>query len=167
VTATDKAGNVTVLERGYTVIPATNTGGGVSGSVPATLALTLGTPASFGAFTAGVDRTYTASTSATVISTAGDATLSVADPSSVASGHLVNGTFSLPSALQAQAASPAGTGGAVAPLGSAPATLLTYTGPVSNDPVSLAFKQPIGATDALRTGTYAKTLTFTLSTTQP
>ena len=33
--------------------------------------------------------------------------------------------------------------------------------------VTLAFKQVIGANDALRTGTYAKTLTFTLSTTSP
>ena len=49
--------------------------------VPATLSLTLGTPASFGAFTPGVARTYEASTSANVISTAGDALLSVADPS--------------------------------------------------------------------------------------
>ena len=44
-----------------------------------------------------------------------------------------------------------------------PADLLRYGGPVSNDPVTIGFKQPIGATDALRTGTYAKTLTFTLS----
>ena len=51
------------------------------GTVPATLSLTLGTPASFGAFTPGVAKDYTASTTATVISTAGDATLSVADPS--------------------------------------------------------------------------------------
>ena len=29
------------------------------------------------------------------------------------------------------------------------------------------FKQPIGATDPLRTGTYTKTLTFTLATTEP
>jgi hypothetical protein len=33
--------------------------------------------------------------------------------------------------------------------------------------VTLAFKQPIAATDALRTGSYAKMLTFTLSTTNP
>ena len=45
-----------------------------------------------------------------MISTAGDATLSVTDPSANAPGHLVNGTFSLPSAVQAKAASPAGTG---------------------------------------------------------
>ena len=40
--------------------------GGVGGSVPATLALTLGAPASFGAFTPGVDHDYTASTTANV-----------------------------------------------------------------------------------------------------
>jgi hypothetical protein len=33
--------------------------------------------------------------------------------------------------------------------------------------VSLDFKQTIGASDPLRTGTYSKTLTFTLSTTTP
>ena len=38
---------------------------------------------------------------------------------------------------------------------------------MTNDPVTLGFKQSIGATDALRTGTYSKTLTFTLSTTAP
>jgi hypothetical protein len=44
---------------------------------------------------------------------------------------------------------------------------LTYAGPVSNDQATLTFSQAIGSTDALRTGTYAKTLTFTLSTTNP
>ena len=48
-----------------------------------------------------------------------------------------------------------------------PATVKTYAAPVSNDSVAIGFNQPIGATDALRTGTYAKTLTFTLSTTTP
>jgi hypothetical protein len=43
----------------------------------------------------------------------------------------------------------------------------TYAGPVSLDPVTVAFRQSIGATDALRTGTYAKALTLTLTTTQP
>ena len=52
----------------------------VGGTVPATLALTLGAPASFGAFTPGVDRDYDASTTATVTSTAGDAALSVVGP---------------------------------------------------------------------------------------
>jgi hypothetical protein len=33
--------------------------------------------------------------------------------------------------------------------------------------VTVAFKQSIGAGEALRAGTYGKTLTFTLSTTTP
>ena len=32
---------------------------------------------------------------------------------------------------------------------------------------TLEFRQPIGSTDALRSGTYRKTITFTLSTTTP
>ena len=48
--------------------------------VPPTLGLTLGAPATFGAFTPGVAKDYTASTTATVISTAGDAALTVTDP---------------------------------------------------------------------------------------
>jgi hypothetical protein len=39
--------------------------------------------------------------------------------------------------------------------------------PVSHDLLTVEFKQPIGATDPLRTGNYAKTLVFTLSTTSP
>jgi len=140
---------------------------GVSATVPAQLSLTLGTPASFGAFTPGVTKDYTAQMSANVISTAGDAALSVTDPSSTAPGHLVNGTFALPAALVATASSPGGQGGAGGAIGSAPLTLETWAGPISNDPIALAFKQSIASTDALRTGTYSKTLTFTLSTTQP
>ena len=135
--------------------------GGVSGTVPATLSLTLGTPAALGAFTPGVDRTYDATMTAKVISTAGDATLSVADPDNAAPGRLVNGAFALAEALQARAGS-----SAFAPLG-APLALRTYTAPISNDEVTVGFRQHIGASQALRTGAYGKTLTFTLSTTTP
>ena len=41
------------------------------------------------------------------------------------------------------------------------------TSQVFNNPVTLAFQQRINGTDALRTGNYSKTLTFTLSTTSP
>ena len=61
ITATDNVGNVTVKTVNYRVLDATNTNGGVGGTVPATLALTLGTPATFGAFTPGVAKDYTAS----------------------------------------------------------------------------------------------------------
>jgi hypothetical protein len=138
--------------------------------VPATLALTLGAPATFAPFTPGLAKDYDASSTANVISTAGSATLSVADPSSTATGRLVNGAFSLPSVLQVRASSPAATGNAAfAPVGGSanPTTLLTYAAPVSNDAVALAYRQRIGAADALRTGAYSKTLTLTLSTTEP
>jgi hypothetical protein len=126
----------------------------VGGTVPATLSLALGAPAAFGPFTPGVAKEYTATTTATVISTAGDATLTASDPSANAPGRLVNGTFALASPLQV-----AGT-----PL---PSTVKTYAAPVSNDNVTIDFKQSIAANEPLRTGTYAKTLTFTLSTTNP
>jgi hypothetical protein len=138
--------------------------GQVGGSVPATLSLTMGTPATFGAFLPGFGRDYEASTTANVISSAGDAALSVADSSVQAPGHLVNGQFSLPQALQVRARE-----NAYAPLGGSGSqtTLTTWNGPVSNDLVAIGFKQPVRVNDALRTGTYAKTLTFTLSTTTP
>jgi hypothetical protein len=116
----------------------------VGGTVPATLSLTLGAPASFGAFRPGVDREYTASTTANVISTAGDATLSVSEP-----GHLTNGSFALPEPLRVEL------------------SRRTWSAPVSNDSVAITFRQAIKASDALRTGTYARRLTFTLSTTTP
>jgi hypothetical protein len=141
----------------------------ISGTVPAMLSLTLGSPATFGAFTPGLAKDYNASMTANVVSTAGDGMLSVADPSATATGHLLNGTFSLPSVLQARATSGAGTGSAFANVGgsAAPTSLLSYALPTSNDAVAVAFQQHIGATDALRTGSYTKTLTFTLSTTTP
>jgi hypothetical protein len=101
-----------------------------------------------------------------VTSTAGDATLSVSDPDTVAPGHLVNGAFVMPQALQVGAAR---AGGLPAPnsLGAVPLSLLVWNGPVSNDALTLGFKQSIAANDPLRTGSYGKTLTFTLSTTNP
>jgi hypothetical protein len=168
VTAKDNAGNVTTKTVSYSVLH-TDVNGTVNGTVPASLALSVGPAANFPPFAAGVPQSYEASTTANVISTAGDATLSVADTSSTNTGHLVNGTFSLPQPLQARARNAANTATTYAPVGSAatPLSLLTYTGPASNDQVSLQFQQAIGSTDALRTGTYSKTLTFTLSTTTP
>ena len=144
-------------------------GGSAQGTVPATLALSMGPAATFGAFTPGVAKTYTASSSANVISTAGDARLSVSDASANATGRLVNGAFSLAAPLQAKATSAGGTGAAFAAVAgsSAPTSLLTYSAPVSNDAVTLSFEQAIGQNEALRTGAYSKALTFTLSTTTP
>ncbi len=136
--------------------------GAAGGSVPATLALSLGAPASFGALAPGVARDYAASTTANVISTAGDAALTVADPAANAPGHLVNGAFALSQPVQARVGA-----GAFVPVGGAPATLLGYGGPVSNDPLTIDLRQSIGAGEPLRTGAYTKALVFTLSTTTP
>src|SRR4051812_15936322 len=101
---------------------------------------------------------------ASVISTAGAATLSVSDGGADSPGHLVNGPYALPSPLRARASSPVAAGGPFAPVGASPSTLLSYAGPVSNDPVTLVFQQHVGNGDALRSGGYRKTLTFTLTT---
>jgi Tol biopolymer transport system component len=115
----------------------------VGGTVPAVLSLQLGSTA-FGTFAPGIDRDYTATSTGTVTSTAGNALLSYSDP-----GHLMNGTYALPEPLRVSLSK------------------ASWNGPVSNDAVTVTFSQHIGATDALRTGTYARTLTFTLSTTAP
>jgi amidase len=121
-----------------------DTPGAVGGTVPATLSLTLGAPASFGALTPGADEQYTAQTTATVLSTAGDAALSVSGDD-----HLRNGTFALREPLAVSLSRSA------------------WNGPVTNDPVTVAFKQHVSATEPLRTGTYSTTLTFTLATATP
>jgi sugar phosphate isomerase/epimerase len=145
--------------------------GGAGGTVAPVLALNLSGAASFGAFTPGVAKNYDTNVTASLLSTAGDATLSVSDPSAVAPGHLVNGAFSLPSALQISAnnaANPAVTYKSLSEVSGAQTTLLTYAGPTAGqDNVTLNFRQAVGANDALRSGSYAKTLTFTVSTTTP
>jgi glucose/arabinose dehydrogenase/PKD repeat protein len=138
------AGTTDVKRFDFTIGAVTDGTGTVGGTVPATLSLTLGANASFGAFVPGVARTYTASTSATVTSSAGDAALAVSDP-----GRLANSAFTLPQPLQVSLSKAA------------------WSAPVSNDVVNVGFTQRVEANDALRTGTYSRTLTFTLSTTQP
>jgi amidase len=134
----------------------------VGGDVPATLALSLGPAATFGPFAIGVAHDYTASTTATVVSSAGDALLSVSDPGAVAPGHLVNGTFALAQPLEAKVGDEP-----YAPVGAGQQPLAGWTAPVSHAVAALDFRQSIGADEGLRTGSYAKTLTLTLSTTAP
>ena len=168
-TARDAHGNTASDTFDVTVTWVEEDDGDVGGDVPGTLNLAVAGPASFGAFTPGLPRDYFTTLAATVTSTAADANLTVSDPSPTATGHLVNGPFMLPQALQARAASAAGTGGDYAAVAGtdAPTQLLAYGGPVTNDAVTIDLKQPIAATDPLRTGTYRKTLTLTLSTNAP
>ena len=152
---TGRSGNVWVDNGADRISTATPVPGDVGATVPATLSLTAGS-ATFGSFTPGLAHDYTATMSATVTTTAGDATLAIADPGAQP-GHLVNGAFALAQPLRA---------GDVT-VTAAPATLRTYDGPASNDPVAITFTQAIGATDPLRTGPYGKTLTLTLATSNP
>jgi 3',5'-cyclic AMP phosphodiesterase CpdA len=119
------------------------TPGQVGADVPATLALTVGGPVSFGAFTPGVTKEYTASSTANVTSTAGDAALTAS------SAKLANGAFRLAQPVT------------ITPEKAA------WSAPVTNDAFAIAFKQPIAATDPLRAGNYSAAVTFTLSTTTP
>ena len=118
--------------------------GGAGGTVPATLSLALGAPATFGTFVPGREATYDTSTTATVISTAGDASLTASGPVT-----LRNGAFSLAQPL------------------SVTLSKATWNAPVANDEVTVGFRQPIGAAEPLRAGTYSGTVTFTLTTTNP
>jgi hypothetical protein len=167
-TITDSSGQTRIVSTELDV-PAVTTSSDspVTGTVPATLALSLGTPPTFGAFTPGLAMEYTATTDATVLSTAGDAILTIVDASTTAPGHLVNGSFVLPQPLSARALNAANTGSAFGTVSGTPLTVLAYGAPVTNDKVTLEFKQPIAKEDALRTGTYAKTLIYTLTTNQP
>jgi sugar lactone lactonase YvrE len=134
--------------------PADSQPAGVGGTVAPALVLSIGAGGRFEPFVPGVARTYTTTVAADVLSTAGDAMLAVSDPSANAPGHLVNGAYALAQPLLVAGAS-------------LPATVKTWAAPVSHEPVTVALSQSIGATEPLRTGTYAKTLTFTLSTTAP
>jgi sugar phosphate isomerase/epimerase len=146
--------------------------GTVGGDVPTLLQLSIPTVGgSFGTFVPGVARDYFTQLAATVTTTTGDATLAVNDPSATAPGKLVNRTFSLGSPLSVRAVglgdSPLPAYAALPTTDNSSVTLRNWTTPVTAAPLTLGFRQPISATEALRAGTYSKTLTFTLSTTTP
>ena len=102
--------------------------------------LTLGSPPS-SAPSAGRARNYTASTPRPVTSTVGEATL----------------TWQVARCPTARSRS----------LSRSRSRARRLHRPVTSDTFALAFQQQIAATEPLRTGTYSRTLTFTLSTSTP
>ena len=120
------------------------TGGTVGGTVPATLSLTLGRAGGVRRVHRRASRAdYFATTTATVISTAGDAALSVADPSSNATGPAGQRL------VRAAAAAPGGRrwhlrGGRRDR--AATTTIKTWSAPTSNETVTIGFKQSIAPT---------------------
>jgi X-X-X-Leu-X-X-Gly heptad repeat protein len=139
------------------------------GTVPLVLGLQINNPvAQLGSMVPGVARTYDASVTALLTSTAGNAQLTVADVDS-GTGKLTNGTAELASAIQVRATNAANPNTAFTPLRglSNPVTLLSYNTWFTNDPVTIGFRQAISANEPLTAGGYAKTIRFTLSTTTP
>ena len=124
----------------------------------------------FGPIIPGVTAEYVPSIAAKVTSTAGEATLAVADPSSTAPGKLVNGTYVLESPLQVRATNGANPSTAFAPVAGSSVTA---------DAADLPAGDQLGPGHARRSssrsrrrrrcraGNYGKSLTFTLSTTTP
>lgn len=165
--STDAAGN-TEATRTLSFVVNPTASATVGGTVSSTLSLNLATTAaSFGALIPGVAQDYATTATATVTATSGDSTLTATDLSSTAPGRLVNGAFALQQPLRINATDAASPTSAFAPLGSGPLSLLTFPGPVSNDAVTIGLRQAIGANEPLRTGTYSKTVLFTLATTTP
>ena len=111
-----------------------------------TLSLTLGAPASFGAFTLGVAKNYDYVDDGPMWSRRQAARRSAVSGSQPPDQRRVHDATASPPS---------------------PSSKASWTAPVSHDPVTISFHQPIAANDALRTGTYSATETFTLSTTDP
>ena len=140
--------------------------------------------ADFGYFQVGVDNQYTTQATTSVTDTCSKATLNIQDTntSTTFAGHLLSDNpavaptsgnpnpdgYELTSALQAAATSTnsnATGGGTSINLTSAPQGLLSYTGPVNADPVTVYFAQHIAATQPLVDGDYSATVLLTISTT--
>ena len=145
---------------------AARVGGDVGGAVPATLALTVGAAGDVRPFRPGRREGLhrLAGRQRDLLGGRRDAQRSPTR-APIATGHLVNGAFSLAKPLAGQGAQRRVRAGRR----QRRADDAARPGPArsSNAAVPVDFKQSIGANEALRTGTYAKTLTLTLSTTAP
>ena len=147
--AVDVAGNVEG-ERSVTFTIADGTGDSaqaeldvIAAVVPGTLSLTLGGPATFGAFVPGVQREYTANTFLTATSSLHASELTVE------LGHMANGPMSLPEPLRADLSQS------------------RWSGPIAEERVDVTFRQLVKATDRLFEGTYAQRVRFMLSAITP
>ncbi len=144
--------------------PTTATGK-VSAIVPSILSLSIG-QLNLSPFIPGVSQTYSGTTTATVTSSWPNATLSVYDPDPVnaTNGRLINGTSIIPRDMDVL-----NNLGAYQALGSATAqrVIATWAAPVAQAATTVTLRQVINGTDVLVAGEYAKTLTFSLSTTTP
>jgi hypothetical protein len=137
----------------------------VSAIAPSVLGLMVN-PLTFSPFVAGMTQSYTATTTASVSSSWPNATLSVydTDPVNGTNGRLMNGTSIIPRDMDVMNAA-----GAFSAIGnpSSPDTIATFAAPVASQSTTITMRQNINSSDVLVAGEYAKTLTFSLSTSTP
>ena len=135
--------------------------------MPSTLALAVN-PLTLPAFIPGVTQLYTGTTTATVTSSWPNAALSVYDPdtNTTNNGRLIHagGASIIPRDMEVMNST-----GAFQSIQNATQarTIATWATPVANTSTTITMRQQINNTDVLLSGEYAKTLTFSLSTTTP
>jgi HYR domain-containing protein/List-Bact-rpt repeat protein len=171
VVAINSGGESAPAESAATAIVTASSSGTVEGKVPFTQTLeTTCTHVSFGSLLPGVATTYQATCLLTGTSTAAASQLTAEDPSAEHTGHLVQGSYFLSEPLGAEATTtetegtPSSTGKKAL---TSKSTLMTFANPFSKDGATVTFFQAIKAKEGLHTGTYAKTIVLTLSTTTP
>ena len=176
VVAHNASGASTPVASGQTAVVEASVGIVVEGKVPFTQTLaTTCSPVVLGSFVPGKTQEYHNTCGLKATSTAAESKLVAEDASATDTGHLVQvyahgafkETYELPEPLESKATSTQGGIGGVFTSLVAPTTLLTYAKPFSEDETTVTFNQKIGLHDHLHTGTYAKTVTLTLSTTTP
>jgi hypothetical protein len=164
--AVDRGGNAEAIKSvTFWINRPTQVTGKVSSVVPSTLALSVN-PLVLPAFIPGVTQTYTGTTTATVTSSWPNAALGVFDPdtSNTNNGRLIhqNGT-----SITARDMEVMNSTGAFQSIQATPRTVATWATQVASASTTITMRQAIQNNDVLVSGEYAKTLTFSLSTTTP
>jgi hypothetical protein len=162
----DRGGNAdSVKSVTFWINRPTTVEGKISAIAPSVLGLSVN-PLQFNPFVAGLSETYTATTTASVTSTWPNAALSVYDPDPVngTNGRLLNGTSVIPRDMQVL-----NSVGSFSNIGNAssPDTIATFDAQVASQSTPVTMRQQINSTDVLVAGEYAKSMTFSLSTSTP
>lgn len=119
-----------------------------------------------GEFIPGENANYAETCGVTLTSTGAETKFRASDESAEHTGHLVQGSYFLPSALEVKAVDSESKGtGSATPQPLSPVTMLTFTEPIAKDATTVTFRQHIGVHDGLHTGVYSKTITLTLEQT--
>ena len=155
--------NRVTVDKGQTANISLCTQGGAGGMVPATLSLTLGTPASFGAFTPGLAKDYPRARPPT--SSRPPATRPCPSPTRAPRRPATSSTVR--SRCRRRCRRRPTPARSAVPGSASPLDAAHLQRPDQQRLGGAELQAADRVHDALRTGAYAKTLTFTLSTTNP